>query len=106
MSTDASPPGRRELRVTVTVTDEVYEQLQALAADSRVRSRSTPRGCSPTTSPAPGSSPTPTTSAPTDTPRDRTPDIQWQTPLTSRWQTTAVKRSRSLVRGHRGRPSK
>ncbi|MFE0773338.1 hypothetical protein [Streptomyces sp. NPDC058861] len=34
MSTSASHPGRRELRVTVT--DEVYEQLQALAADSRV----------------------------------------------------------------------
>ncbi|MFE3864775.1 hypothetical protein ACFXPT_30630 [Streptomyces goshikiensis] len=34
MSTPAPPPGRRELRVTVT--DEVYEQLQALAADSRV----------------------------------------------------------------------
>ncbi|MGW4725385.1 hypothetical protein [Streptomyces sp. NPDC004291] len=34
MSTDASHPGRRELRVTVT--DGVYEQLQALAADSRV----------------------------------------------------------------------
>ncbi|MFJ4343303.1 hypothetical protein [Streptomyces sp. NPDC088915] len=34
MSTDASYPGRRELRVTVT--NEVYEQLQALAADSRV----------------------------------------------------------------------
>ncbi|GHG14165.1 hypothetical protein ACFFSH_31375 [Streptomyces filamentosus] len=34
MSTSASHPGRRELRVTVT--DEVYEQLQALAADKAV----------------------------------------------------------------------
>ncbi|MFD5110053.1 hypothetical protein [Streptomyces cinereoruber] len=34
MSTPASYPGRRELRVTVT--DEVHEQLQALASDSRV----------------------------------------------------------------------
>ncbi|WP_432127499.1 hypothetical protein [Streptomyces sp. bgisy082] len=34
MSTNASHPGRRELRVTVT--DEVYEQLQALAADKDV----------------------------------------------------------------------
>ncbi|MFE3074385.1 hypothetical protein [Streptomyces sp. NPDC059247] len=34
MSSPASHAGRRELRVTVT--DEVYEQLQALAAGSHV----------------------------------------------------------------------
>ncbi|MEU8764280.1 hypothetical protein [Streptomyces sp. NPDC048659] len=34
MSTHDPRPGRRELHITVT--DEVYEQLQALAADKKV----------------------------------------------------------------------
>ncbi|MFJ9434578.1 hypothetical protein ACIRQY_33675 [Streptomyces sp. NPDC101490] len=47
MSADVSQTGGRELRVTVT--DEVYEQLQALAADSHVPAEEYAAVCSQTT---------------------------------------------------------